>query len=69
MRNDVKWFCENAHSLEKFSGRCVVFHPENGVVKVLTSLLTKNDSREKPFLFHVPSKKELDSPVVVALKK
>jgi hypothetical protein len=68
MRNDVKWFCENARSLERFSGRCVMFHPETDTIKVLRESSSPK-VEEKPFVFHVPSKKELAAPVVIALKK
>lgn len=69
MKNEVKWFCEHAHSLEKFSGQCVVFHPHHDRIDVLKTTLSSRDHQEKKYVFHVPSKKELSSPLLIARKK
>lgn len=73
MKDNMKWLCENAGALEKFSGRWVIFSCEKGVVGSGASLPKALKScpkpAGKPFVFHVPSKKELDTPVFVAHKK
>lgn len=66
MRRDVKWLCEHAQALEKYSGRGVVCHPQEGRVRPVSSL-SKIDPNS--FFFHVPSKKELAAPLIVARKK
>ncbi len=72
LTKEIKWLCENARSLEKFSGQWVMFSTREGVVsngpslqKVLNASKKMKPS-EKPFVFHVPSKEELGSPVLVA---
>lgn len=67
IENETKWLCENARNLEKFSGQWVLFSVHEGVVKNGASLRAilkarhDNKIRNKPFIFHVPSKKELAS--------
>ncbi len=57
LTKETQWLCEHARTLEKFSGQCVVFTTKDGLVS------GKKKSNETPFLFHVPSKDELNSPV------
>lgn len=72
---ETKWLCENAKSLEKFSGRWVVFSSHDGLMRscdsVATAIKSVRPSKSKisPFLFHVPSKEELVSPFPVVAKK
>lgn len=72
---DTKWLCENAKSLEKYAGQWVVFCSSRGLVGKAGSLNTAlrsfrhAKSSTHPFLFHVPSKEELVSPIPVAAKK
>lgn len=66
---ETKWFCENASSLEKFSGKWVAFCVEKGVVSEGDTLdfvmkeIRRRNPAEKPFVFHVPSKDECNNPV------
>ena len=72
---ETKWLCENAKSLEKFSGQWVVFSAHDGLKDHAGSLegvlksFRHAKSKAAPFLFHVPSKEELVSPIPVASKK
>jgi hypothetical protein len=65
---ETKWFCENASALEKFSGKWVGFSVEKGVLSngdKLSMVMKKLGSRQaikKSFVFHVPSKDELQVP-------
>lgn len=64
-----KWLCENAHTLERYSGKLVVFDTVGSVKKSssLSALLRSaeiNQIVNKPFVFHVPSKRELANPLV-----
>lgn len=75
IKEETKWLCEHARSLEKFSGKWVMFSVNEGIVnsgfsldKILKSS-RKIDRGDRPFVLHVPSKKELTSPFVVARKK
>jgi hypothetical protein len=69
IRPENKWLCENARSLERFSGKWVMFSVIEGIVKKdesLTRLLRsarKLPSTGRPFVFHVPSKRELSAPL------
>ncbi len=56
---ETRWLCEHARLLEKFSGQNVMFNTQDGL------LTDKKKSSEAPFLFHVPSRDELTSPVPV----
>lgn len=56
LTKETQWLCEHAKTLEKFSGQCVTFTAEEGI------MLGKKKSSETPFLFHVPSKDELLAP-------
>jgi hypothetical protein len=75
IRNETKWLCENARDLERYSGQWVMFTTMQGVVRKndsLTRLLkeSKNEPmREKPFVFHVPSKQELAAPLIGARRR
>ncbi len=72
---ETKWLCENAKSLEKFAGQWVVFSSTRGLVGKAGTLnnalrsFRQAKSKSAPFLFHVPSKEELVSPLSVASKK
>lgn len=72
---ETKWLCENAKSLEKYSGQWVVFSANEGIVDRAGSLsavlksFRHMKSKSAPFLFHVPSQEELISPLPVASKK
>jgi hypothetical protein len=74
VKEETKWLCEHAKSLEKFSGQWVVFSPEEGLVGSGGSLIKvlKNARRlpnqKKPFVLHVPSKQELNTPFAVPKK-
>lgn len=65
---ETRWLCEHASSLEKFSGKWIAFSVERGVVsdgKTLAMVMRKMRAQQairKPFVFHVPSKDELQSP-------
>ncbi len=68
IRKETKWLCENAHALERFSGKWVMFDVTGGVVKKddsLMRLLRTTDRRavERPYVLHVPSKKDLSVPL------
>lgn len=69
----TKWLCENAHTLERYSGKLVLFNTF-GVMKKgssLGSLLRSaniNRITEKSFVFHVPSKRELANPLVAVVR-
>ncbi len=67
-KNETRWLCEHARSLERYSGQWVMFSVSEGVVsnngslqKVLRSA-RKLTVDKKPFVFHVPSRDELISP-------
>ena len=68
---ETKWLCENSRALEKFSGKLVMFSVMKGVLyegASLDSMMRANKKiklHNKPFVFHVPSKSELDSPVPI----
>lgn len=69
IRKETRWLCENARALEQFSGKWVMFSVEEGLVRKdgsLPRLLRSTKGlrvTDKPFIFHVPSKRELDSPL------
>ena len=71
LTKETKWMCEHASALEKFSGKMVMFNVPEGVVSKGSTLdqvlhsAKKKKYDEQPFLFHVPSKDELQSPVPV----
>jgi hypothetical protein len=63
-KNETRWLCENARTLEKFPGQWVMFSVREGIVekgesldRVLRARRTKNGAR--PYVFHVPSKDEM----------
>ena len=68
---ETRWLCEHSKVLEKFSGKCVVFNIMEGVVSDGESTekflwgIKKMKPQGKPFLFHVPSKDELTTPMPV----
>lgn len=72
---ETKWLCENAKSLEKYSGQWVVFSAGAGLLSCSDTLppalksVRHTKSSSNPFLFHVPSKAELVSPLPVANKQ
>jgi len=63
--SETKWLCRNSRELEKFSGQWVLFSAEEGVLRCdasLEKLLVEAKgirSRPRPFVLHVPSKKEM----------
>jgi hypothetical protein len=72
----TKWLCENAKSLEKFAGQLVAFSATRGIVgrgESFDSIFNKSSRPKKstpaPYVFHVPSKEELASPIPVVKKK
>ena len=73
-RNDTESLCEMAGALERFAGQCVVMNPGKRVIcgsfsmDVLSRETHKSKWKGKPFVFHVPSKEEVGSPIPV-LKK
>jgi hypothetical protein len=70
IKTETKWLCQNARVLERFSGKWVMFSVMEGIVKKdgsLTRLLrtaSKLGMQERPFVFHVPSKRELAAPLI-----
>lgn len=75
IKSETKWLCEHARSLEKYSGKWVAFRVEDGVIKSgeslekILSTTRKSGAHENPFVFHVPSKRELIAPLIVPRKK
>ena len=74
LKNETRWLCENAKTLERFSGQWVVFNAEQGVVGCHTSLdrllqLTQKQHNDAAFVLHVPAKRDLDSPIPTSRKK
>jgi hypothetical protein len=69
IRPENKWLCENARALERFSGKWVMFSVLDGIVKDDPSLsrlmraARKLPAHERPFVFHVPSKRDLSAPL------
>jgi hypothetical protein len=64
MRKENKWLCENARSLERYSGQWVSFCPRAGVLSRGTSLsrVLRPSTRAAigaPFVFHVPSRTQI----------
>ncbi|MFN0118000.1 MAG: DUF5678 domain-containing protein [Elusimicrobiota bacterium] len=73
LKQETRWLCQNAKRLEKFSGQWVAFHVEEGIVSKGNSLkrildMTFSKNSRQPFVFHVPSKKELLSPLPIIRK-
>ena len=74
IRKETKWLCENAHALERYSGQWILFNAD-GLVKKdesLSRLLRSAGAAPvsaKPFVFHVPSKRELSSPLPAARRR
>lgn len=72
---ETKWLCENAKTLEQYSGQWVVFSAQSGLMGRAGSATTALKSfrhvksKDAPFLFHVPAKEEFFSPIHVAAKK
>jgi hypothetical protein len=69
LKRETKWFCAHSKTLERFSGQWVLFNATQGLVgsgaslhKILHSA-RRQPARRAPFVFHVPSKKELSRPV------
>jgi hypothetical protein len=64
-KNETRWLCENARSLEKFPGQWVVFSVREGIVETGESLdkvlkgAKKCKNGARPFFFHVPSKEDM----------
>jgi len=68
IRQETKWLCENARELERYSGQWVMFNAGEGTFKKnesLSRLLKSAPSAqsERPFVFHVPSKRALAATV------
>ena len=74
MRKETKWLCQNAHALERYSGKWVLFDAagvvkkDESLAKLLRTWETLHVS-DKPFVFHVPSKRELASPLPAARRR
>ena len=72
---ETKWMCENSKNLEKYSGKWIVFSAAAGLLSTSDTLnpalktVRHSKSSSAPFLFHVPSKEDLVSPLPVAAKK
>lgn len=66
---ETKWLCENAKTLEKFAGQWVSFTAHDGIVSTNLSFDRLKKIKPSAFVFHVPSKEELGSPLPVAKKK
>lgn len=72
MNREAKWMCENSKELERFAGQWVLFTPGQGIVgcahslKVALAKVNKHQHREKPYMFHVPTSKELGFPFPVS---
>ena len=64
---ECEWLCENAKSLETYSGKWVLFLPDQGIVgcaqtfKKAVAQANKSRCREKPFLFHVPTPEDVQA--------
>ncbi len=74
MKNETRWLCENAKSLERFSGQWVVFNVDQGVVGCHTSLSrllerVRKQHTDAPFVLHVPEKSALENPLLTLRKK
>jgi hypothetical protein len=73
IRKETKWLCENARALERFSGQWVLFNAD-GLVKKdgsLSRLLRAAETQvtAKPFVLHVPSKRELENPLPASRRR
>ncbi len=75
LKNETRWLCENSKALEQYSGQWVMFSVNEGVVgkgeslkKVLEDA-KKLNIHPRPYVFLVPSKEELGSPVALLPKK
>ncbi len=70
---ETKWLCENARALEKFAGQLVAFSATRGIIgrgKSFESIFkTSLPKKSAPFVFHVPSKKDLASPIIHVAKE
>ena len=74
LRKETRWLCENAKALEQFSGQWVMFDSAEGLVAKGGSLnrilkATRRRHVQKPFVFHVPSRRELERPLLAVRKK
>ena len=74
LKKETKWLCENAKSLERFSGQWILFDPSEGLVGKGASLnrLLRNLRRRaagKRFVFHVPSRRDLARPLFNVKKR
>ncbi len=73
-RDNIVWLCENARRLEQFAGQWVMFNTREGVVSRGESLQAvmkacrRHKMKQDPFIFHVPSKDELSSPIPACKK-
>lgn len=70
LTKETKWLCEHAKILEKYSGKWILFNLHEGVLcsggsvdQVMAQQPVKGKSHKDPFIFHVPSKDELESPL------
>jgi len=68
IQKETQWLCDHAKDLEKFSGKWVAFSVKGGIVakgRTVDQVLKKTKEKKEtdPFLFHVPSKKELERPI------
>jgi hypothetical protein len=74
-KNENFWLCENASKLEQFAGRWVMFDVNEGVVSCeesldrLIKMVKKHKKVKKPFLFHVPTKDDLEGVAFLSAHK
>lgn len=70
----LRWLCQNSKTLERFSGQWVMFSTDEGIVSNGESLQRvlkaagRHKMKDRPFVFHVPSKEELNPPLTVFKK-
>ena len=69
----TKWLCENTRRLERFAGSWVAFSPEKNRVHAgpfkQVMRFCHGKRTQIPFLFHVPSKTDLRTPLPIGEKK
>ena len=70
LTKETKWLCEHAKVLEKYSGQWILFDIQEGVLSSGPSIdhlmahPKKVKGKKEPFIFHVPSKDDLLSPLI-----
>jgi hypothetical protein len=70
IHKQTKWLCEHARQLERFSGQCVLVNvledtisKHESLSRVLKTVHRAAPGEQRPFVFHVPSKRELATTV------